>query len=71
MPQRCADIYLTLEIFSKTSDISPAIIRNLQASVSYWRQFIPIDGLPLDQLAGNKEIAAVSPLKLAPNIGRL
>lgn len=54
MPRRCSDIYLTLEIFSKTSDISPAIIRNLEMSVSYWRQFIPTDGLPLDQLAGGK-----------------
>jgi D-erythrulose 1-phosphate 3-epimerase len=52
MPRRCTDIYFTLEIFSKTSDIAPAILRNLEKSVAYWRQFIPIDGLPLDQLTG-------------------
>ncbi len=61
MPRRCSDIYLTLEIFSKTSDISPGIIHNLERSVSYWRRFVPIDGLPLDQLAGNKVAAAVAP----------
>jgi hypothetical protein len=71
MPRRCADIYLTLEIFSKTSDISPAIIHNLQASVSYWRQFIPVDGVPLDQLAGNEAKAAAPPPRVTPDGGRL
>lgn len=49
-PLLCDDIYLTLEIFSGTADHPAQILANIRESVSYWRQFIPQDGLPLDQL---------------------
>lgn len=50
MPPRIEDIYLTLEIFSKTNDRPDEIIRRLKYSVDYWRQFIPEDGIELDEL---------------------
>ncbi len=50
MPPRCRDIYLTLEIFSGTADLPSEIVDRLQKSVAYWRQYVPEDGLPLDQL---------------------
>jgi D-erythrulose 1-phosphate 3-epimerase len=50
MPPRCADIYLTLEIFSATDSYNRDILHDLRESVHYWRRFIPEDGLALDQL---------------------
>jgi sugar phosphate isomerase/epimerase len=50
MPTKCSKIYLTLEIFSGTADINEDILFNLKESVKYWRQFIPEDGLRLDEL---------------------
>lgn len=50
MPEKCDKIYLTLEIFSGTSAINEDILYNLKQSVLYWRQFIPEDGLSLDEL---------------------
>lgn len=50
MPPKCDKIYLTLELFFSTSEISYNIIKELKESVTYWRQFIPEDGLPLDKL---------------------
>jgi D-erythrulose 1-phosphate 3-epimerase len=50
MPARCSNIYLTLEIFSGTADINEDILHNLKESVAYWRQFIPKDGLRLEDL---------------------
>ncbi len=52
LPARCTDIYLTLEIFSGTAERPANILRNIRESVAYWRQFIPEDGLPLNQLVG-------------------
>ena len=49
-PPPCADIYLTLEIFSGTADYAAQILANIRESAAYWRQFIPQDGLPLDEL---------------------
>lgn len=49
-PQPCKEIYLTLEIFSGTAQTARSILQNMEASVRYWRDFIPVDGLPLDQL---------------------
>jgi hypothetical protein len=51
MPQRCAEIYLTLEIFFPTDSNNRAILNDLRQSIAYWRQFVPEVGLPLDQLA--------------------
>lgn len=53
MPPRCDAIYLTLEPFSKTADYPHDIRRRLRESVAYWRQYVPEDGLSLDQLLTN------------------
>ena len=37
MPPKCGEIYLTLEIFSGTSEINTAIVRKMQESVRYWQ----------------------------------
>lgn len=50
LPSRCQNVYLTLEIFSGTAQLPREILENYKATVEYWRQFIPEDGLPLDQL---------------------
>ncbi|HEY3417742.1 MAG TPA: TIM barrel protein [Armatimonadota bacterium] len=50
LPPRCEKLYLTLEIFSGTADLPVDILSRLQRSVSYWRQAIPEDGLPLAEL---------------------
>ena len=50
MPEKCRDIYLTLEMFSSTASINYNTLKDLKESVAYWRQFIPEDGLTLDQL---------------------
>jgi len=43
-------IYLTIEVFASTGSINYYTIKELQDTVNYWRQFIPADGLRLDQL---------------------
>lgn len=43
-PPPCADIALTLEIFSGTADKPKDILANLRESAAYWRQAIPQDG---------------------------
>lgn len=50
MPQKAEDVYLTLEIFSKTNDKPGDIIDRLRKSVQYWRQFVPQDGMELSDL---------------------
>lgn len=50
MPKRCEDIYLTLELFSGTTSIMEQVVCDYETSVAYWRQFIPEDGLALDEL---------------------
>lgn len=50
MPPKCEEIYLTIEVFAGTSEIPYDIIKKLEDSVLYWRDFIPEDGLSLDQL---------------------
>ncbi|MBR0463609.1 MAG: hypothetical protein IJJ23_04405 [Clostridia bacterium] len=50
MPDPCDEIYLTLEIFSQTTSIIRDVIRDCKESVRYWRQFVPEDGMRLDQL---------------------
>ncbi len=49
-PPQCDDIYLTLEIFSGTAEYPAQSIANIRESAAYWRQYIPKDGLPLDEL---------------------
>jgi hypothetical protein len=50
LPPRCASIYLTFEIFPHTADRPRDILPMLVESVSYWRKWIPEDGLPLSAL---------------------
>jgi hypothetical protein len=50
MPLRCEEIYLTLEIFSGTADLPTEIIEKLAESVTYWRRYVPEDGLRLGEL---------------------
>lgn len=48
MPQRCEEIYLTLELFSTTTSIMNGLMDAVVQSVDYWRKAIPQDGLTLD-----------------------
>jgi hypothetical protein len=50
MPPKCKSIYLTLEIFSPTSEKPENILRNMEDSVKCWRKFIPEDGVKLNEL---------------------
>jgi sugar phosphate isomerase/epimerase len=50
MPERCKDIYLTLEVFTGTASRNHDTLTDYRTSVEYWRQFIPQDGLTLDKL---------------------
>lgn len=50
LPPKCREIYLTLEFFSATDAFPVDIISQMESSVSYWRRFIPRDGLTLDEL---------------------
>lgn len=51
MPPRCQEIYLTLEMFTGTAETNRYALAKLKESVAYWRQFIPEDGMRLDQLS--------------------
>lgn len=48
----CKEIYLTLEIFAGTAAITHDLLSDLRESISYWRRWIPEDGLYLDDLVG-------------------
>ncbi len=50
MPPKCKEIYLTIEVFAGTSEIPYDILKKIEESVQYWRDFIPEDGLTLDKL---------------------
>jgi sugar phosphate isomerase/epimerase len=50
MPRRCAEVYLTFEIFPHTTDRPRDILPGLAESVRYWRQWIPEDGAGLESL---------------------
>jgi len=50
MSPKCNEIYLTIEVFAGTAEIPYDIIKKLEDSVRYWREFIPEDGLTLDKL---------------------
>lgn len=52
LPPRCESIYLTLELFSATMDKPESILSMIRESAAYWRQFIPQDGMRLDELQG-------------------
>lgn len=50
MPDRCSEIYLTLELFSGTTSNMHNVLQDAKTSVDYWRNFIPKDGVALDEL---------------------
>ena len=50
MPPVCDEIYLTLEIFAGTVDFPSEIMNKIESSVTYWRKFIPEDGISLGKL---------------------
>jgi sugar phosphate isomerase/epimerase len=50
MPARCADVYLTFEIFPRTTDRPRDILPILAESVRYWRRWVPEDAMSLDDL---------------------
>ncbi|MFC2124125.1 TIM barrel protein, partial [Bacteroidota bacterium] len=50
MPPKCREIFLTIEVFSSTTDIPFDILKNLEKSVEYWRKFVPEDGIKLSKL---------------------
>lgn len=50
MPPRCRHIYLTLEMFTETAEINRYAIEKLKETAAFWRNFIPEDGTPLNQL---------------------
>jgi hypothetical protein len=54
MPPRCSSLYLTLEIFPRTTDRPRDILPMLAESVSWWRQWVPDDGLPLSELVAKR-----------------
>lgn len=49
MPDRCEEIYLTLEVFGGTADLPVDIEYKIRDSVEYWRKFIPEDGMNLSE----------------------
>ncbi len=53
------EIYLTLELFSGTAEYQQDINDKIKESVSYWREYIPEDGLRLEEIIqiykGNKK----------------
>ena len=61
MPERCDEIYLTLELFSGTTSIMHDVLRDCRESVAYWRQFIPRDGMYLDELVAPQDRRAIVP----------
>ena len=50
MPERCEDVHLTLEAFTSTASINEDSLKDYRKSVAYWRQYIPNDGMKLDEL---------------------
>jgi D-erythrulose 1-phosphate 3-epimerase len=55
MPPKCREVYLTLEIFSGTGEMNADILKKLRDSVTYWRQYIPEDGMLLSDAVANLE----------------
>jgi hypothetical protein len=52
LPPRCTSIYLTFELFSETVHTRDEIMNRLAACVTCWRQYVPRDGMRLDELIG-------------------
>ena len=50
---KCDSIYLTLEPFISTSGNVYDAVYDIKQSVDYWRQFVPYDGITLDEAMNN------------------
>jgi sugar phosphate isomerase/epimerase len=50
MPPRTGDIYLSFEIFASNIDYNHDTIARMTETLGYWRQFVPRDGIPLNEL---------------------
>lgn len=50
MPPTTTAVYLTLEVFAHTADYNSDLLQSLAESVRWWRNYVPQDGLPLDEL---------------------
>jgi sugar phosphate isomerase/epimerase len=50
MPPTVKDIYLSFEIFSANTEKKTEIIHKLQQTLEYWRQYVPEDGISLNEL---------------------
>lgn len=49
MPEKCSEIYLTIEVFSATADLPHNILRRLGETVDYWRKYVTKDGMFLSE----------------------
>jgi len=47
------DIYLSFEIFAANVDKNRDIFKGLKQTLEYWREFVPEDGMELDQIVKN------------------
>lgn len=50
MPPKAEAIYLSFEIFASNAEHPREIKKKLKETCAYWRQFIPKDGMPLNEL---------------------
>lgn len=50
LPPRVTDIYLAFELFFSITESADSILSDMRDSVTYWRQYIPRDGMTVDQL---------------------
>ncbi len=55
MPPAVENVYLSFEVFASNTETNRQVIEKLKQSHDYWRQFIPEDGLPLDELVARSE----------------
>jgi sugar phosphate isomerase/epimerase len=49
LPPRVTDIYLTIEVFSGTAERPIDSLRSIRETAKYWRQYLPEDGMTLDE----------------------
>ena len=54
------DIYLSFELFFANTDKKQKIFEQLRETVVYWRQFVPEDGMTLDEIISRMDVKNVS-----------
>lgn len=52
-PSKVESIYLTVEVFSATASLNEENKKRLKETLTYWRQFVPTDGMRLDDILEN------------------